>query len=58
MKITKLNAVKFFTMAFVLCAFLTPQNIEAQKREKGKRIKLKLLRQNPLPSRKKNLLRT
>jgi hypothetical protein len=39
MKITKLNAIKFITVAFVLCAFLAPQNIEAQKKRKRKKDK-------------------
>lgn len=39
MKITKLNAIKFITVAFVLCAFIAPQNVEAQKKRKRKKNK-------------------
>jgi hypothetical protein len=39
MKIKTRNAINFLTMAFVLCAFLAPQNMQAQKKKKRKRDK-------------------
>ena len=39
MKIKKLNVIKFITMTFVLCAFIAPQNVEAQKKKKRKKDK-------------------
>jgi len=37
MKIYKLSTLRFFCVAFILCAFLAPQNIEAQKKKKKKK---------------------
>ena len=39
MKIQKLNAIKFMTMALLLCAFLAPQNTQAQRKNKRKKDK-------------------
>jgi len=47
MKINKLNTIKFITMAFVLCAFLLPQNIQAQKKKKRKRNKTEISAPKP-----------
>ncbi|OUR91792.1 hypothetical protein A9Q87_08265 [Flavobacteriales bacterium 34_180_T64] len=39
MKIQKPTAIKYLTMALVLCAFLMPQNAEAQRKNKRKKDK-------------------
>lgn len=55
MKMTSIKAIKYFTLAVVLCAFLMPQNAFAQRKKKRKKDKTEAAAPKPAKKKEKSI---